>query len=92
MESPQQSYQEVIYSNLYGKLKFKETENLSKTIIHLSVGGELQTDQPSSKPCVHVMKDTKSSMFTESRRLPFGGVSGEAPGVLPSGLIAVLPV
>lgn len=92
MESSQQSHQEVISSNLYGKLKFKETENLSKTIFHLSVGEELQTDQPSSKPCVHAMKDTKSSMFTESRRPPFGGVSDEAPEVLPSGLVAVLPV
>lgn len=93
VESSQQSHQEVIISsNLYGKLKFKETENLSKTIFHLSVGGELQTDQPSSKPCVHAMKDTKSSMFTESRCSPFGGVSDEAPGVLPSGLVAVLPV
>ena len=92
MESPHQSYQEVIISSsLYGKLKFRETENLSKTIFHLSVGGELQTDQPSSKPRVHAMKDTKSSMFPEPRCPPFGGVSGETPGVLHSGLVAVLP-
>lgn len=68
MESPQQSYQEVIYSNLYGKLKFKETENLSKTIFHLSVGGELQTDQPSSKPCSCHEGHQVPQMFTESRR------------------------